>query len=322
MKAITFHQYGSPEVLQLEDLSVPSPKAHEVLIRVHASSLSPVDCFNRLGKPFVIRFFMGLFTPQKPTLGSDLAGEIVAVGKSVSKFQIGDKVFGATIQLGGHAEYICLSEEEALIPIPTNMTMEEAAAIPYGALTALPFLRDAGNIQAGMKVLINGASGSIGTCAVQLAKFYGAEVTGVCSGRNMELVRSLGADHVIDYTREDFTQNGELYDIVFDTVGKRSYGECKKSLTVQGIYLNPDISWEIIPQMWWTSLFGKKKAKIAFTGLRPIPAKIKDLYFLTELIEEGLLTAIIDRQYKLEEATRAHRYVETGRKRGNVLFIP
>jgi NADPH:quinone reductase-like Zn-dependent oxidoreductase len=250
-----------------------------------------------------------------------LAGEIEAVGKRVERFSIGDQVYGsAGLRLGAYAEYVCLPEESALAIKPASLTYEEAAAIPNGALTALPFLRDQGKIQRGQEVLINGASGTVGTSAVQFAKYYGAEVSGVCSTTNLELVKSLGADHVIDYTEQDFTQSGQTYDIIFDAVGKSSFSRCKSSLKRSGCYLTTVPSLAILPQMLRTSMVGGKKAKIAFTALRSANKRAKDLAFIRELVEAGKIRAVIDRRYPLEQMAEAHRYVETGHKKGAVVI--
>ena len=329
MKAVVYRKYGSPDVLQLEDVEKPVPKNNEVLIRIYSTTVTAEDCVFRkagLSMPPTLqrmgaRFVTGLTRPKKSILGTQLAGEIEAAGKDVKRFKEGDSVFAALgAGLGANAEYICLSEEGALAIKPANMTYEEAAAVPSGALTALPFLRDKGSIQSGQKVLINGASGSVGSFAVQLAKYFGAEVTGVCSTTNLELVRSLGADKVIDYTVEDFTKSGQTYNIIFDTVGKTSFSRCKRSLKREGIYLTTVPTLAILLQMLWTSKIGSKQAMIAFTGLRPPSEKAKDLVFLKELIEAGRLKPVIDRRYPLEQTAEAHRYVETGHKKGNVVI--
>jgi len=286
MKVIICTKYGSPDVLQLKEVEKPTPKDNEVLIRIFAAIVSPSDCVFRKGEPFIARFFSGLIRPKNSIPGEMLAGEIEAVGKDVKLFKKGDQVFGSTgMSLGAYAEYICLPEEGVLTIKPANLTYEDAATVCDGALTALPFLRDKGNIQSGQKVLINGASGSVGTAAVQLAKYYGAEVTGVCSTTNLELVKSLGADKVIDYTKEDFTQSGETYDVIFDAVGKSLFTRCKSSLTQRGVYLTTVPTLVIMLQMLWTSKIGSKRAIIAFTGLRPAREKTKDLIFLKELVD-------------------------------------
>ena len=254
-------------------------------------------------------------------LGSNLAGEIEAVGKDVKRFKEGDQVVAASdAAFGAHTDYICLPEEGALALKPADMTYAEAAGVCGGGLTSLPFLRDTGKIQRGQKVLINGASGSVGTSAVQLAKYYGAEVTGVCSTTNLELVKSLGADKVIDYTKEDFARSGETYDIIFDALGACSFFRCKSSLKQRGCYLSTVLTLAILFQMLWTSKIGSKRAMIAFTGLRPAGEKTKDLLFLKGLANAGKLKAVIDRFYPLEQAAEAHRYVDKGHKKGNVVL--
>jgi NADPH:quinone reductase-like Zn-dependent oxidoreductase len=321
MKAIICTKYGLPDVLQLKEVEKPTPKDNEVMIRIFAAIVSPSDCVFRKGEPFIARFFSGLIRPKNSIPGEMLAGEIEAIGKDVKLFKKGDQVFGSTgMSLGAYAEYICLPEEGVLTIKPADLTYEDAATVCDGALTALPFLRDKGNIQSGQKVLINGASGSVGTAAVQLAKYFGAEVTGVCSTANLELVKSLGADTVIDYTKEDFTQSGETYDVIFDAVGKSLFTRCKSSLTQRGVYLATVPTLAIMLQMLWTSKIGSKRAIIAFTGLRPAREKTKDLIFLKELVETGKIKSVIDRHYPLEQTAEAHRYVETGHKKGNVVI--
>ena len=320
MKAIVYEKYGPPEVLQLKEVEKPVPKDNEVLIKIHATTVITARLAMIKGDPFMVRIFtpsLGLTGPKNPIPGGELAGEIESIGKDVKLFKEGDQVFGEALY-GAYAEYICMPEEGLLAIKPANMTFEEAAASCDGVLTALPYLRDKGNIQSGQKVLIYGASGSIGTFAVQLAKYFGAEVTGVCSTTNLEMVKSLGADKVIDYTKEDFAKSGQTYDIVFDVVGKTSFSRSKGSLKQRGIYLNTTPA--VILQWLRTSIVGSKKAKFASTGLRSTSEKTKDLILLKELIEEGKIKTVIDRRYPLEQIAEAHRYVDKGHKKGNVVI--
>jgi NADPH:quinone reductase-like Zn-dependent oxidoreductase len=319
MRAVKCMGYGPPEVLRVVDAEKPVPKDDEVLIRNRATEISPADIAFRTGKPFIARFFTGLLRP-KGIPGDVLAGEVEAVGKDVSKFRKGDRVFGSSgMKIGAQAEYICLTEEDALVTMPVGLSYGDAVAFSYAGLTALPFLRDRANIRKGQKVLINGASGSIGTIAVQLAKYYEGEVTGVCSTTNLELVRSLGADNVIDYTEKDFTKDGQTYDIIFDTVGKSSYSRCKGSLKEGGIYLTTVPAMGTIIRRLRPSGPAHKRAIFAATGLRPPSEKIKDLEALKAMAEEGRLRAIIDRNYRLEQVAEAHRYVEGGHRKGDVI---
>ena len=317
MKAIVYTKFGSPDVLKLKEVAKPAPKDNEVLIRIVATTVAVEDPGIR-ARPGL----NGFLKPKKSILGFYLAGEVEAVGKDVKRFKRGDQVYGNTGLglLSTYAEYICMPEDGAIAAKPANITYEEAAALPNGALTALPFLRDKGNIQSGQKVLINGASGAVGTIAVQLAKYFGADVTGVCSTANLEMVKSLGADKVIDYTKEDFTKTGEAYDIIFDTVGNSPFSRCKGSLTENGIYLTTVPSPVAMLQMLWTSKKGGKKVGIAATGLRSSNEKTKELVFLNGLIETGKIKAVIDRSYPLEQIAEAHRYVEAGHKKGNVVI--
>jgi NADPH:quinone reductase-like Zn-dependent oxidoreductase len=316
MKAIIYEEFGPPEVLQLREVATPIPKDNEVRIRIFATTVPAEDPGAR-STPGL----NGLSKPKKPILGEYLAGEVESVGKNVSRFQPGDGVFGNTgLSYGAYAEYICLPEDAALAFKPVNMSYEEAAAVPNGGLTSLPFLRDQAQIQAGQTILINGASGTVGTSGVQLAKYFGAEITGVCSTSNLELVKSLGADKVIDYTKEDFTKNGETYEIIYDAVGKSSFSACKGSLAPGGVYLTTMPTLAVIPFLLWPFKHNIKKARFAATGLRSAKKKAADLGYLKEIIEDGKYKAVIDRTYPLEEIAEAHHYVETGRKRGDVVI--
>ena len=323
MKAIFHTRYGPPDELRLKEIDKPVPRDNEVLIKIHATTVTSTDCNvrNFTFVPGVFKlparlFMFGVFKPRINILGIDLAGEIEAVGKDVERFKEGDQVFGTPgMTFGAHAEYTCVPEDQALTIKPVNMTWEEAAPIFLGASTALFYLRDKGNIQAGQKILIYGASGAIGTYAVQLAKYFGAEVTGVCSTTNLEMVKSLGADKVIDYTQEDYTKIGETYDLILDTVGKTSFSYCKKSLKQKGIFLPVVMDLTELVQIIWTSMTGGKKVKGGVAG-----ESVKDLVFFKELVGAGKLKPVIDRCYPLEKTTEAFRYVEKGHKRGNVVI--
>jgi len=321
LKAIVCKKYGPPEVLQLVEAEKPIPGDNEVLVRIEATVAAPPDCAFRKGDPFISRFFTGLTRPGKIP-GDVLSGVIEKVGNHVTLFKAGDAIYGSSgTNMGTNAEYIVLQEKEALAIIPAGVTFAEAAAISEGSLTALPFLRDGGKIRKGQKILIIGASGGIGVYAVQLAKYFGADVTAVSGPTNLELVKSIGADKAIDYTKEDYTKSGERYDIVFDAVSKNSFSRCRKILVTNGIYLNTVPSLNIMLNMLWTSLFRTKKAVFMATGLRKPAEKKEDLAFLNQLIESGKLRAIIDRTYSLEQTTEAHRYVETGHKKGSVAVL-
>jgi NADPH:quinone reductase-like Zn-dependent oxidoreductase len=317
MKAIVCTDYGPPGVLQLKEVAKPSPKDHEVLIKIHASTVAAGDVRMRsfTWAPWFrlpARILFGFRRPRRTIPGNELAGEIEAVGKDISGFKVGDQVYGIiwNVSFGGaNAEYICLPENEVAFK-PANMTYEEAAAAPIGGLTALVLLRK-GGIQRGQKVLIVGASGSVGTFAVQLARHFGAEVTGVCSTANIEMVKSLGAHKVIDYTKSDFTKSGQTYDIIFDAVIKTSFSRCMNSLTPRGVFVTVD--WPLL-QALWTSIVGRRKVVLGIAN------RIEDLVFLRELVEGGKVKSVIDRCYPLAQTAEAHRYVETAHKKGNVVI--
>lgn len=321
MNAIIYSEYGSADVLQLKEVDKPVPCDHDVLVRIHATSVTAADInargFVAVPKGFKIlaRLMFGLTKPKNQILGFELAGKIEAMGKDVTLFKAGDEVFGmAGTSYGAYAEYMCLPEKAALIKKPAGMSFEEAAVLPFGGHTALYFLRE-GKIQKDQKVLVYGASGSVGTAAVQLARYFRTEVTGVCGPTNQELVKSLGADKVIDYTKEDFTENGETYDIIFETVGKTTFSRCKGSLKPKGIYLAGAGGIKEMFQTMWTGIKGGKKVLAGSP-----PERKEDLQFLAHLFAEGKYKAVIDRSYPLEQVAEAHSYVDTGRKKGNVVI--
>jgi NADPH:quinone reductase-like Zn-dependent oxidoreductase len=322
LKAVVYDRYGPPNVLRLEEVERPVPKDDEVLVGVHATTVNRLDVHTREANRssgravmFLSRLVSGLRKPRQRILGSEFAGEVVATGSAVSEFAVGEHVFGNSgLRCGAHAEFICVRESARITHMPTGASFEEAAPISDGALNALWCLR-VGGIHRGQTILIYGASGAIGTAGVQLARYFGADVTAVCSTKNLELVRSLGADRVIDYTREDFTKDGQTYDVIFDAVGKHSFKRSKDSLNSDGQYLATD-GFRNLALALWTSRFGDKKVKFQ---LPPRYAK-KDLVLLKELIEAGKFRAVIDRTYPLEEMVEAARYVETEQKTGNVVI--
>lgn len=318
MKAIVYYKYGSPDVLQLKDVEKPTPRDDEVLIKVHAASVNKYDWHFLTADIFLIRLMGGgVLKPKNTRLGADIAGRVEAVGRNVKQFQPGDEVFG-DIGQGGFAEYAC-APENALVLKPAHSSFEEAAAIPMAAITALQGLRDTGQIQPGQKVLINGASGGVGTFAVQIAKLFGAEVTAVCSTRNLEMARLLGADHVVDYTREDFTRNGQLYDLIFAANGYHSLLAYKRALTPKGIYVMAGGS---TAQIFQAMLMGSRMSETGGRQIRAGMAKRdqKDLAFLKELVEAGKVVPVMDRCYPLSEAAEALRYLGAGHARGKVVI--
>nr|WP_321356446.1 NAD(P)-dependent alcohol dehydrogenase [uncultured Draconibacterium sp.] len=322
MKAIVATTYGGPEVLQIGYVPKPIIKENEVLVKVVASSATTADGMMRSGKPYFGRLMTGLQKPKHQIPGTGFAGYVVETGLNVNKFVPGTRVFGeTTLGMSTNAEYVAVPENGVILPMPDNMNYAEAAMYGDGHVTSLNFLKEIALLKANQKVLINGASGSLGTAAVQIAKFMGAEVTGVCSTRNVGLVKSLGADHVIDYTKEDFTAGKIHYDFVFDTVGKSSYTKAKNILTESGQYLSPVLKFSLLMQMFWTSAFAKKKAKFSATGLRT-EAELHDLFTrLVHIFKAGRLKTVIDRQYPIEKVAEAHRYIASGHKKGNVVII-
>jgi NADPH:quinone reductase-like Zn-dependent oxidoreductase len=316
MKAAVYTTYGPPEVLQVVEVEKPVPKDSEVLIRIVATTVTSRDWRFRKAEPFIARFFTGLLKPKLAILGSDLAGVVEEVGSAVTLFKVGDPIFGTTDHdLGAHAEYKCIAEKGILTIIPDIIGFEEASTVFFGGHTALHFLRKA-NIKNGQQVLVVGASGSVGSYGVQLAKYYGAEVTAVCSTDNLDLVKSLGADKIIDYSKEDFTKSGKKYDVIFDTVGKNSFSGCIKSLKKNGFYLGTVMmSLPLLVQWLWTLLTTRKKVVGGSAGEHS-----EDLTILKELIETGHLKPVIDRRYPLEQIADAHRYAEKGHKKGIVVI--
>jgi len=316
MRAVVYDRYGPPEVQRLEEVERPVPKDDEVLIKIHATTVTRTDTGLRSGTPFIVRLFFGLLRPKQRILGTELAGEIEAIGAAVTEFAVGDEVFGSTpsFRSGAHAEFICVSESGPIAHKPAGMTFEEAAGVTDGVVLALMCL-EAARLGQGQRILVYGASGSIGTAGVQLARYFEADVTAVCSTNNVNLVRSLGADKVIDYTQEDFTKSGETYDVIFDAVGKHSFSRCRDSLKRGGAYVATDGFQNLILSLW-TSRIGDKRV------LFPIPPHYtkKNVLFLKGLIEAGKYRAVIDRRYPLEQVAAATRYVETHQKTGNVVL--
>jgi NADPH:quinone reductase-like Zn-dependent oxidoreductase len=320
MKAAVYERYGSPDVLEVKEVPAPTPKDDEILIRVHATTVTTGDWRARslelpAGFGWLGRLVFGVFGPRQPVLGTELSGEVVAIGRRVTRFAVGDQVFAFPgAKMGCHAEYRSLSQAAAIAPKPANLSHEEAAALSFGGTTALGFLRRA-KLQPGERVLVVGASGGVGTAAVQLAKHFGAEVTGVCSTANVELVRSLGADHVIDYTQADFTRTGQTWDVILDTTGTAPYSRCKGSLRDGGRLLLVLGGLSDLLLAPWVSLTTRKRVSAG-----PVSGNADDLRFLARLAEAGELRPVIDRRYPFEQIVQAHRHVDTGHKRGNVVM--
>jgi NADPH:quinone reductase-like Zn-dependent oxidoreductase len=322
MKAAVCAAYGPPEVVRQADVDTPVPGPNQILVRVHAATVTAADRAFRSGTPRFARLVTGLRRPKKSVLGTEFAGEVSATGEAVTRYTVGDKVFGATdLGLGAHAEYVCVKEDGALAALPTGLDYAEAATLVDG--TALVFLRDHAKLHSGQSILINGASGSVGVHAVQLARHFGADITAVCSGAGAELVARLGADRVIDYTRTDFTKEGRTYDVIFDVVGASSYGRCRRLLKPGGRYLTTVPSPAIMVQAPWTAVAGSRRAVIAFTGLRPVEAKVKDLALVRELVEAGRIVPVVDQTVPLTRVADAYRHLDRQGKRGTtVLELP
>lgn len=322
MKAIVATGYGAPDVLQLREVDKPQPKGNEVLVKVYASSATTADGMMRTGKPYFGRLMTGLTKPKHAIPGTGFAGIVETVGEKVRNFKPGDRVFGeTTLGFSTNAEYFTIPENGVILPMPENMSYADGATFGDGHVTSLNFLKEIAKIKPGQSVLINGASGSLGTSAIQIAKFMGAEVTAVCSTRNVGLVKSLGADKVIDYTKKDFTKMSQTYDVVFDTIGKSSFSKNKNILSENGLYLSPVLKFSLLLQMMWTSAFSKRKAKFAATGLRS-DEELQNLFVeLIGLFKEGHLKTVLDRQYPLEKVAEAHTYIASGHKKGNVVIV-
>ncbi len=321
MKAAVLTAYGSFENIKLQDVAIPTRKANEFLVKVNASSATRADSMMRTGKPYIGRLFMGLKAPKHPITGTGFSGVVVETGSEVSAFKTGDAVFGeTTTTFSTNAEYVAVADEGIILHKPEGLSDTEACSFCDGHLTSINFLKNVGQLKPGQKVLINGASGSLGTSAIQLAKLMGAEVTGVCSSRNVGLVKSLGADFVMDYTKVDFTKGAKQYDLIYDTIGQRSFSKVKKVLTPYGLYASPVLKLSLLMQMLCTAFVGKKKARFEATGMKK-ESELKELVKeLIEIFKEGKLKTVIDRQFSLGKVAHAHAYIETGHKKGNVVI--
>ncbi|MFT4644749.1 MAG: NADPH:quinone reductase-like Zn-dependent oxidoreductase [Planctomycetota bacterium] len=322
MKVAYCTKYGSPEVIQVKQFEIPTPKENEILVKVFAASVTTADSMMRSGTPFYGRLFLGLTKPKNPIMGTGFAGEIVAIGNKVSLFEIGDEVFGeTTLNFSANAEYLVINENGILDVKPKNISFKEAALVCDGLLTSYNFLTNIGKIKPGDEILINGASGSLGTAAVQLAKHFGAKVTGVCSTSNFALVKSLGADAVIDYKMDDFTKAANKYDFIYDTIGKSSFTKCKKSLKENGVYMSPVLSMDLLFDSIRTPIMKKKIAKFSATGLLKENELKEMLETITELLVSDIIQMVIDKEFVIKEIQKAHQYIDTGRKRGNIVLV-
>ncbi|MCL4111164.1 UNVERIFIED_CONTAM: hypothetical protein GTU68_038506 [Idotea baltica] len=320
MKAMVSTRYGGPEVLQLQEVDKPIPKGNEVLVKIKSSSITTAETMMRTGYPIIGRLYMGLFKPKNKISGTGFSGIIEALGENVRKFELGESVFGESLDtFGTYAEYICIEEDGIIAKLPDHISYEEAAVVGDGPITSLNFLRNLGEINAHHNILIIGASGSLGTAAVQLAKNFGAKVTGVCSTNNMQLVRSLGADKVVDYNKDDFFKNDNTFDIIYDTIGASSFLKCKKSLTKNGVYMSPVLDFGLLFQMLFTSIIGTKKAKFAATGMLPHKVIRQYLQEISLLMEFRKMRSVISKRFSLDQIPDAHRHIEEGHKRGNIV---
>ena len=321
MKAAIYQRYGAANVVKVTHVPTPEPKSGEILVRLHASAVTAADSMIRQGVPRFGRLFLGLRGPKVTAMGTQFAGDVIAVGDDVTKFSLGDRVFGETgLTFGAHAEFVCVDQSGLIALIPETMTYEEAAPLCDGPLTDMNFLRNLSDLQSGQHILINGAAGSLGTAAVQLAKGFGAEVTGVCSTRNVAFVKSLGADHVIDYNNTDFTAQTATYDVIYDTVGKSSFGAAKPALKPGGSYISPVLNLGLLGRMIFVNRFSRKKAKFSATGMMPVDQQLPLMRDLLTRIANGQLKMVIDRRFSLDRVAEAHAYVDTGHKRGNVIL--
>lgn len=320
MHAIEYKKYGTAEEFEFNKVSTPIPKTNEVLVKVYASTVTAADIMMREGRPLIGRLYLGVKKPKRTILGFEFAGEVVEVGNDVTRFKPGDKVFGGTTTLGCYAEYACIKESDVITTMPEGISYEEAAPISGSAITVFNFLVGLAKIKKGQKILIIGASGGLGTYAVQIAKHFGAIVTGVCSTNNVNMVKDLGADVVIDYSKIKFTENGEKYDIIFDTVNKSSFSECKNSIEDNGIYLPTVFGFKVMIQMLMYSIIGGKKIKSSSTGLLPVKKRLMYFEEIKDLLKTGKIKTVIDKEYTLSEMSEAHFYVEKGHKRGNVII--
>ncbi|MGB0807095.1 MAG: NAD(P)-dependent alcohol dehydrogenase [Salibacteraceae bacterium] len=322
MKAVISTKYGGPEILKLQEVPLPIPSPNQVRVKIHATSVTRAATMMRTGKPYIGRLIMGCSKPKHPISGTNFAGVIESVGQNVSVFKVGDKVFGENIEtFGTNAEYVCIEQNGIITHIPENLSFNEATGICDGALTSINFIKNIAKLKRGQHILINGASGSLGSAAVQIAKSVGAIVTGVCSKKNMELVKSIGADYVIDYKQVDYAKTGLVYDVIYDTVGTRTFTNSKKALTKNGIYMSPVLSFPLLLKVISTSIFSSKKAKFSATGMLALKDQLALFHELVTLIKEDKIHPIIDRVFSLNEMSQAHEFVDKGHKVGDVVVV-